>query len=168
MRQPPLLPSEALKRVMRIARLDGVSVLAVAGAFALASAVLHDEKGTGIGLLLAGAGAVELHGVTLLRHGLDRGMRWLVTSQFMLLVFILGYVAMRLSHIDVALIKPLLTAQQEQVIEQRGLTIDEFLRAVYVMGYAIVGIATLFYQGGMMIYYYCRRTAVAMALREAE
>jgi hypothetical protein len=168
MRRPPLLPAEALRRVLRIARFDGMSVLFVAGAFALASAVMHDEKSTGVGLLLAGAGAIELHGVSLLGQGEKRGMRWLVCSQLVLMALLLGYVAARLSHVDIGLIKPLLTAEQQQTIEQRGLTVDEFLRAVYVMGYAVIGVATVFYQGGMAIYYLCRRAAVAAALREAD
>jgi hypothetical protein len=168
MRRPPLLPAEALRRVVRIARFDGMSVLIVAGAFALASAMLHDEKGTVIGLLLAAAGAIELHGVALLRHGYEQGTRWLVSSQVVLLAVVLAYVALRLSHIDIAVLKPLLTDEQQQVIKQRGLSVDEFLRAVYVMGYVIVGVATLIYQGGMAIYYLYRRTAVAAALQEAE
>src|SRR5665213_13393 len=134
MRHPPLLPIEALRRVVRIARFDGMSVLTVAGAFALASAMLHDEKGTVIGLLIAGGGAIELHGVSLLRHGDHHGTRWLVSSQIILLAVVLGYVALRLSHVDITLLKPLLTAQQRQVIEQRGLSVNEFLRTVYVMG----------------------------------
>jgi hypothetical protein len=168
MRHPPLLPSEVLRRVMRVARFDGMSVLAVAGAFALASAMLHDEQGTVIGLLIAGAGAIELHGVSLLRQGDEHGTRWLVSSQCSLLVVILGYVALRLSHVDITLLQPLLTDEQKRVILQRGLTIDEFLRAVYVMGYGIIAIATVIYQGGMAIYYLLRRTAVAAALRESE
>jgi hypothetical protein len=166
MPRPPLLPAEALRRVLRLARLDGLSVLSVAGAFALASAVAHDQGGTVIGLLVAGAGAVELHGASLLRHGDAQGTRWLVSSQLLLLVLILGYVALRLSHIDIDLIRPLLTAEQRAVIAQRGLTVDDFLRTVYVAGYALVGIATLFYQGGMAVYYLCRRAAVAAALRD--
>lgn len=145
-----------------------MSVLIVAGAFALASAIMHDERGTAIGLLLAAAGAIELHGVSLLRHGVEQGTRWLVSSQVLLLILILGYVALRLEHVDIAVLKPLLSAEQQQVIQQRGLTVDEFLRTVYVMGYVLVGIATLFYQGGMAAYYLARRTAVATALRETE
>ena len=104
--RPPLLPAHALRRVTHIARLDGLGVLTVAGLFALASALLHDEVGTAIGLVVAGAGAIELHGVALLRHGTERGMRWLVGSQLMLLIVVLGYVVARLWHIDISMMRP--------------------------------------------------------------
>jgi hypothetical protein len=165
-KRPPFLPAQALQRVIHIARLDGMGVLTIAGIFALASALMHDQVGTAIGLIVAGAGAVELHGVALLRHGAERGMRWLVGSQIVLLVVVLGYVALRLTHIDTAMMKPLLTEQQRQSIAQSGLGVDAFLRMVYVATYALVGIATLLYQGGLTVYYQRRRAAVAAALRE--
>ena len=43
---PPLLPTEVLRRVLRVAHLDGLGLLAVAGAFALVSAGYHDTTGT--------------------------------------------------------------------------------------------------------------------------
>jgi hypothetical protein len=164
--RPPLLPAFALRRVMHIARLDGLGVLTIAGIFALASALLHDQPGTIIGLAVAGAGAIELHGVTLLRHGSERGMRWLVGSQLLLLVVILGYVGLRLSHVDIAMMRPLLSDAQQQVIVQSGLTVDAFLRLIYKGTYVLVGLLTVLYQGGLTIYYQRRRTAVAAALRE--
>lgn len=163
---PPLLPAYALRRVTHIARLDGLGVLTIAGLFALASALLHDEVGTAIGLAVAGAGAIELHGVALLRHGAERGMHWLVGSQILLLVVVLGYVALRLWHVDITAMRPLLSSAQQQVIVQSGLSVDQFLRTVYKATYILVGIATLLYQGGLTIYYQRRRAAVAAALRE--
>jgi hypothetical protein len=164
--RPPLLPAFALRRVMHIARLDGLGVLTIAGLFALASALLHDETGTVIGLAVAGAGAIELHGVTLLRHGAERGMLWLVGSQLLLLAVVLGYVGLRLSHVDITTLKPLLSDAQQQVIVQSGLSVDAFLRLIYKGTYLLVGLLTVLYQGGLTIYYQRRRTAVAAALRE--
>src|SRR4051812_10242830 len=66
---PPLLPHETLIRVLRLATLDGLVVLMIATAFALASALGRDFSGAIIGLLIAGGGATELHGVTLMRRG---------------------------------------------------------------------------------------------------
>jgi hypothetical protein len=164
--RPPLLPAFALRRVMHIARLDGLGVLTIAGLFALISALVHDQPGTAIGLAVAGAGAIELHGVTLLRHGAEKGMLWLVGSQLLLLVVILGYVGLRLSHVDVTMMRPLLSDAQQQVIVQSGLSVDSFLRLVYKGTYVLVGVLTVLYQGGLTIYYQRRRTAVAAALRE--
>jgi len=151
---------------MHIARLDGLGVLTIAGVFALVSALLRDEVGTVIGLVVAGAGAIELHGVALLRHGAERGMHWLMGSQLLLLVVVLGYVGLRLSHVDIAMMKPLLSAAQQQVIVQSGLSVDAFLRMIYKATYVLVGVITLLYQGGLTIYYQRRRTAVAAALRD--
>ena len=66
---PPLLPEETLARVLHIARLDGWSVLGVAGLFALLAASIGDLRGAVVGVIIAGAGAGGLHGVALLRHG---------------------------------------------------------------------------------------------------
>ena len=56
--KPPLLPSETFRRVLRVARFDGLSVLGVSGAFALISAASQDVSGAMIGLLVAAAGAI--------------------------------------------------------------------------------------------------------------
>ena len=165
-RRPPLLPEEALYRVLRTAKLDGTGILAIAGAFALASAAVKDARGAAVGLLVAGAGALELHGAALVRHGEERGMRWLVASQLFLMAIILGYVGYRLGRIDVSPLLPLVTDEQRQAIAQAGFAVDRFLRMVYVGTYAAVGVGTLFYQGGMCLYYLRRRAAVTAALRD--
>ncbi|HEY1107235.1 MAG TPA: hypothetical protein VGE76_01345, partial [Opitutaceae bacterium] len=51
-----------------------------------------------IGLLAAGAGAIELHGAGLLGHGDRRGINWLIASQPVLLTVIYVYCALKLSH----------------------------------------------------------------------
>jgi hypothetical protein len=150
--------------MLRVARFDGGSILILAGGFALGSASLHDVPGTAISLMVAGAGAIELHGAGLLRHGEERGLRWLVTSQVYLMVVMLGLVASKLGHIDTTAMRVLLTDDARAAIAQDGLTVDEFLHMAYVFGYGSVGAATVLYQGGMAIYYARRRTAVAAAL----
>jgi len=78
--------SFVLRRVLRVAHFDGTCVLTVAGALALASAAYHDFTGTGIGLLVAGAGAIELHGAAMMRHGEIAGTAsaLLGTNQFLI------------------------------------------------------------------------------------
>ncbi len=166
-KSPPFLSLEVLRRVLRVAHFDGTCVLAVAGALALASAAYHDFTGTGIGLLVAGAGAIELHGAAMMRHGDERGMRWLIASQLCLLVVILGYVGWQLSHVDVSLWRQaLLTPDAKKLLKQYGMTEDEYLHSAYVFVYLAVGLLTLIYQGGMAIYYSCRQASVETALRE--
>lgn len=165
-KRPPLIPAESLRRVLRVARLDGSCILAVAGLFALASASIHDTAGAAVGLLVAGTGAIELHGTGLLRNREERGMKWLVASQLFLMAIVLAYVASRLMKVDLSILQPLVTADQRKAIADAGLTIEEFLRIVYVGTYAVFGVVTVLYQGGMTAYYLRRRSAVAAALAE--
>jgi hypothetical protein len=165
--KPPLLPAEALRRTLRLARMDGISVLAIAGAFALISGAARDLGGAAVGLLVAAAGAAELHGVTLIRNGFGSGVRWLIGSQLYLMIVIFAYVGYRLGHIDIGPMRALLKDDQRAVIQQANLTEDEFLIAVYRIAYDAVALATLLYQGGMALYYRRRRAPILAALKEA-
>src|SRR5262249_17978142 len=98
---PPLLPQETLLRVLRVARFDGTGALILGGTFALMMASEHDFPFAAIGLLAAGAGAIELHGAALLKQGESRGMSWLVASQPYLLLVILAYCALRLWFVQI-------------------------------------------------------------------
>jgi hypothetical protein len=167
--QPPLLPATVLARLLRLAKLDGAVVFAIAGAFTLVSASADTRLEMLIGLLIAGAGAFELHGAGLLNGGEFRGLRWLVTSQLYLLVTVLLYVGLRLVSFDPALINLIMTDTLRQRYLAAGLTsgqINQVVQLSYYLTYAIVGVLTLVYQGGMAIYYYRRRSAVAAALTE--
>jgi hypothetical protein len=166
--KPPLLPSEILRRVVRIARLDGMSILGVAGAFALISAASRDVSGAVIGLLVAAAGAIELHGAGLLRAGRADGTRWLVSSQLYLMTTMLAYVALRISNPDLSTIRPVVTGELAAQIQQAGMTVDQFLLEFLRLVYVSVAAATLLYQGGMVIYYLRRRAAVEAALQESD
>ena len=59
-----------------------------------------DSSGALVGLITAGAGAIELHGAGLLQAGESRGLRWLIGSQLFLLVAIMGYCALRLQQVE--------------------------------------------------------------------
>ena len=166
--KPPLQPSEVLRRVTRVARFDGMSILGVAGAFALISAASRDVSGAVIGLLVAGAGAIELHGSALLRAGRGNGMRWLVSSQLYLMTTMLTYVALRMANPDISTIRPVVTVELAAQIQQAGMTIDQFLLEFLRLVYLCVAGATLLYQGGMTVYYLRRRVAVEAAMLETE
>lgn len=166
-KQPPLLPAESLRRVLRVARTNGTSVLLIAGFVALASAASQDRIDTVVGLLASASGALEIHGASQIARGDSRGLRWLVFSQVFLLAVILGYVAFRVSHVDLSLISsffgdPLL----KQTAEQSGMTVPELKLQLYSFMYLMVAIGTLIYQGWMIFYYGRNRRAVTAALTQ--
>lgn len=150
--------------MVRVANLDGMSVLAVAGLLALVAASMGDYGGAAVGLLVAAAGAIELHGVALLRAGEARGTNWLVASQPYLLAVMLGYCAVRLTSYDATLLRAAMTDELRAAIAQAGYREEQFLRTVYTLTYAVVAGTTLIYQGGMTVYYLRRRAAVIAAL----
>jgi hypothetical protein len=177
MKKPPPLPSEILRRVLRVARFDGISVLGFAGACALVSASMRDVSGAVVGLIVAGAGAIELHGAGLLRQGTFKGMRWLVSSQAYLMSAIMGYVALKLQNPDLALMHKFMAHYKEVAgsdvmdqlnaqLQEQGMTLDQALVGFLTLVYLALAAATLLYQGGMIIYYMRRRDAVAAALEE--
>jgi hypothetical protein len=159
MRTPPLLPEETLHRVLRVANFDGLSVLAVSGMLTLAVASNGNFLGAAVGLLVAAAGALELHGVGLLRAGHGRGIRWLIASQPYLLVVVLAYCALQVGTYDPALL-------HDAVNRGVGAKVldDAALRRIYFTSYAVIAVATIIYQGAMTVYYYNRRHAVVAAL----
>lgn len=169
--QPPLLPDETLSRVYRLARRDGTLVLAIAGFFALLSAAAGDHIGVTVGLLVAGAGAIELHGSHLLRLGETRAMRWLIGSQFFLMAAVIAYCAVRLATYDPRFINQALTPELRQSFAQAGYTggaLNELVERVYHLTYGAVALVTLLYQGGMALHYARRRESVALAIADAE
>ncbi|MBI5382910.1 MAG: hypothetical protein HZA31_13510 [Opitutae bacterium] len=163
---PPLLPAETLARVLRISRTDGILVLAVAAAFAMLSALAKDLPGAMVGLLVASAGAAELHGSGLLRAGEIRGISWLVGSQVHLITVVFFYVIWRLTFFDPAPLRVMITPDLEQALRDLGYTFDEFARMANRLSCALFASLTLLYQGGMALYYYRRRGLVEAALAE--
>jgi hypothetical protein len=162
--QPPLLPEEALQRVLRLARMDGMGMLMVAAFFALSSAALGDFWGAVVWLLVAGAGAIELHGGTLLCDAEKRGLNWLIASQFLLVLVVLSYCALRLVHLDLAAVREALTDDMKAQLREANYDQEDFLRIVYVTTYSAMAAATLLYKTAVAVYFYRRRGAVAAAV----
>lgn len=166
-RIPPLLPDEVLARVLRVSRTDGFCILFIAGFFALLSAISGDRVGALIGLLIAGGGAVELHGGGLLQHGHARGLRWLINSQILLLAVILAYCQFRLVNVDVSALRLAITDEAREQIASLGMREEEFLQFTNRLMFRVIAIASIIYQGGMILYYWKRREAVERALEES-
>ena len=165
--KPPPLPSEILSRVLNVATIDGRLLMIVAGSLAILHAAAYEATGAIIGCLVAGAGALELHGAGLLRAGDSRGMNWLVRSQLVLLAVMLIYAAMKLMTPPEVIMREIrFTEELTQAIEQSGLTKLQFARFFQLVAYPTIGLVTLLYQGAMAIYYHRRRAAVSLALDE--
>jgi hypothetical protein len=161
---PPLLPSERLRRVLRVARIDGLSVLVVAGGFGVLSAAFGDFSGAAVGFVIAAAGAVELRGVSLLKAARIEGMNWLIASQAYLLLLILGYAAYRLANLaHDPLIRVIVQGLREAGADPEMLPID--LHQMMKATYCALALITVLYQGGMIVYYRHRRAAAAAALQ---
>lgn len=161
---PPLLPEKILARVERIGRLHGGCVLYVAGIFALLSAMAGDPVGAITALWVAGAGAGEHHGATMLGHGKPDGLHWLVGSQIFLFVGIGAYCAVRLIHFELPpiprTVRPLLEANAATL----GVGVEELLTAAYRLTLKLVLVLSVFYQGGLGLYYFSKRRAIDQAL----
>ena len=181
MKAPPLLPEETLHRVLRVANLDGLSVMGIAGFLALLSAAAGDYQGAGVGLLVTAAGAIELHGMGLLRAGEKRGMSWVIASQPYLFLVLTIYCVERIIDYD-----PIAMREQihtilgwmsggtsdsdpvQQAVASETMFTDQALRQNYLLGYALLIVGTLIFQGRMTIFYWQRRAAVAAALETEE
>ncbi len=166
MRQPPLLPEETLQRVQRIARFDGMGGLILGAMFAVAAAAAGEIPFTAIGLLAAGAGAVELHGLALLERGEARGINWLVASQPFLLAVILSYCALRLWLIDLPPIPESFQGAFKASAEQWGMSVEDYQRALNRITLLAVAVVAAGFQGSMMLYYLRRRQPIIQALSE--
>jgi hypothetical protein len=166
MRQPPLLPEETLARVLRLAKFDGMGALVLGTIFALLSAAAGHFPLAAVGLLAAGAGAVELHGAALLRRGHERGMNWLIASQPFLLLVIFSYCALRLWFIETPPLPEQMRGLLAASAAQWRMPVEDFLHLLNRITYGALAIIAVGFQGGMMIYYLRRRKPVARALVE--
>ena len=164
MRQPPLLPEETLARVQRLARFDGLGALVLGGSFALVAATARDFPFAAIGLLASGAGAIELHGLGLLRQGEPRGMGGLIFSQPFLFFVILGYCAMRLWLVEIPPVPEAFRPVFAASAQQWGMSVEQYQRVLNRITAIAVAVVAAAFQGGMMLYYLRRRAAVDRAL----
>jgi hypothetical protein len=164
MPQPPLLPEETLTRVLRIARFDGTGALLLGGLFALLAAAGGERGFAVVGLLASGAGAIELHGVGLLRQGEPRGMNWLIASQPLLLAVILVYCALRLWFVELPPVPEDFQGVFAASAQQWGMSLPEYQRALNRITILVLAAVAFGFQGGMVLYYLRRRAAVEQAL----
>jgi|SRR5580698_4919222 hypothetical protein len=165
--KPQPSPADTLRRVIKIARVDGLSIFVVSGGFALITMMMGDLIGTIVGLFVAAAGWSEWHGAKLLQRGRARGIGWLVRSQLYLLSIILLYVMRQMTNYDPEYVRSLVTPQMKQMFDSVGLDLQQVMpmvRTAFYVLYGTVALVTLIYQGGLALYYRRRTEAVYAAL----
>ena len=163
----PTPAQKALKRVRAVSRFNGWSVVIVAGLGILLTLVIGDLLGTCIGLLVGFAGGMEVRGGRKLGRRDPAGMKLLVRSQLLLLSVILIYCVTRLGSFDADTALGNLTPDMEAPLKELGLERGEILsmvRSTFYITYVTVAVVTVFYQGGMALFYRRRNPLVSEAL----
>jgi hypothetical protein len=163
----PTPPQKALQRVRAISRVNGWSVVIVAGLGVLLALGLGDWLSIGLGLLVGGLGWMEVYGGRLLRKRDPDGMKWLVRSQMLLLGLILAYCASRLGSFDAESMMSNLTPDMEAALKEAGIVRADIVPLVHQMFLALyisVALASVLYQGGLALYYRSKTGLVTAAL----
>jgi hypothetical protein len=164
----PTPEAKTLQRVLLISRLNGWSVIIVAGLGVLLALILGDLTSIFIGLLVAAAGYMEVRGHQKLKRRNPEGMPLLVRSQMFLLAVILAYCASRLFSFDPDSMLAGVTPEMKELLKESGISLADIVPLVHQAFLALYGtlaVTCLIYQGGMAIYYRRRTLIVAAALR---
>ncbi|MEI6861054.1 MAG: zinc ribbon domain-containing protein [Verrucomicrobiota bacterium] len=166
--RPSLLPEKILARVLWLARLEGRSVVLIAGCSAMISMASADGLGSVISWLAVGAGAITLHGVKLLaQRRQPRGMDWLVRGELVLLCVILVYVAIKLGRLVTGGVNAEVSSEMRSLlasIDQWGPEQQRLYVHTFKLTYGLVAALSLLFQGGLAWYYHRKRSVVAEAL----
>lgn len=169
--KPPPLPSEVYARVVRLATVDGRTLLILGAVFGAFSALGRDAVGAVAGCLAAGAAMIELHGVGRLRIGDADAIKWLVRSQLALLGVILLYAAGRMATFDPVQMQAVITPELVTSFRDAGIAEDEIMPIVqsfHRFVYSVVALVAMAYQGGMALYYQRRREPVRTAIDQID
>lgn len=175
----PRPPADVLRRVIRLSRLNGWSVVIFAGLGVLVSLLLLDPIGLATCLLITLGGVIEVRGSRRLRRRDPDGMRLLVRSQLVVLGVIWVYALPRLLSFDATYLQDQVIPNLREIMAASGADFDSLLaqagldaKAIvplvhlfFVVLYGSVMLATLFYQGGLALYYRHRAAVVTEALR---
>jgi hypothetical protein len=163
----PTPDEKTYRRVMAVAAFDGWSIIGVAAFGSLLTLVLGDLGGLAVGALVAGAGAMELHGRKRLKRRDASGMRWLVRAQLFLLTVILVYCVSRLGSYDAETAMGNLTPDMAATLKESGLEpadVGPMVHTMFLVMYGSVAFVSVLYQGGMALYYRSRIARVTAAI----
>jgi hypothetical protein len=165
--KPPPLPEETLRRVLRISRINGWSVVIIAGFGALVSLMFGDLSGAFVGLIVAYGGWTEVLGQKQMQRGDADGVRRLVRAQWIVLGAILVYCVTRMASFDADTALSALTPGVRSELASAGIDVESLMpmvRLVFYVSYTAVAVVTLFYQGGLARFYHRRESIVRQAL----
>ena len=175
MQSPPILPASSLRRVLAISRVDGWSVVGVAGLSALFSLWQGSYAMAAAALTVALAGAIELHGRRLLLQRQPQGIGRLIGAQVFLLVIIWIYAWFRWQHFEAAAmweeLPGFMQAHVTNSLLAAGLD-PEFHRQLLLtvtnqLTCAVLALVSLVYQGGLAFWYGRQRARIRQALLES-
>lgn len=177
----PTPQDKALKRVLTVSWLDGWSLIIIASLSLLLTLVLGELLGLAISLLVMAAGIIELRGRRALKRRRADGMQLLVRAQMFLLTVILVYCARCLGSFDAGYLRDQLVPELRQnfltmginfdeILAQFELTVDELVPLVhktFLILYGGVAIISIFFQGGLALFYRRKTQLVTEALSSA-
>jgi hypothetical protein len=153
-------------RVLRIAKLEGGSVVVVGGLSLVISALTMSPVGLIVSALIVTCGWAELRGARMVAAGDVRGMDWLVRAELGLMATVLLYVGFSWLTLNPATSAKEL-AGHEAELRQVGIDMRDLqamTASIQRLVYAVVAVVTVIFQGGLARYYHSRRAAVAMEL----
>ena len=173
--KPQPLPADILRRVIKTAQVNGmIVVFPVSFLCALVEVALGDWFGAIVGFLVAAAGWSEWHGAKLLKRGEARGIGWLVRSQLYLLGLIWLYALTQMAsynpdHVRSSMQELNRTAGMnvQEMLENAGYDTQQVLQLGRTFCYVLYGsfaLVSVFYQGGLALFYQRRTAAVRAAL----
>jgi hypothetical protein len=170
--KPPLTLEAQLQRVLRIAKFDGTCLVVIAGLGGVLSLAFGDYVGVTVCVLIAIAGRMELVGRRQLVQGDADGMRRLMRCQLIVLNVILIYCLRVILTFDLETSLGTLM-QYSQQLNELGLDVGAMvslirseLPLVVYTSYGLFALITIFFQGGLWLYYRRRTGVVKQALAE--
>ncbi len=150
-----------LKRLLRISRVNGWTVVVIAGLFGLLSLLTLDVAGFLVGAGVTGAGAMEIVGHRRLENGQSGARGFMVGSQGWLIFCVLIYCTWRLFIFDVD--DPLAILGDSELLRSVATSgglpmsvLEGMVTLVYQLMYRLVAALTLIFQGGLGLYYWLR------------
>lgn len=165
-------PQETLQRVIRVARFNGWTVVVIAGLATLAALFPPTWLDLVIGGGVFAGGVIELRGLKHLRQSADadRAVTLLVRAQLLILALIWLYSLAQVTFNLRPTVNELtelfaqMGADPSALADFFGMDANTLARDFCYLLYGMVSLTSVFYQGGLALYYHRRRAAVHEAL----
>ena len=161
--------SVLIQKIMRVSTINAWSVLFIAGTFAVLSMLALSFPGVAVGVAVAIAGPLELHGQKRLEDNPMQARTWMMGSQLWLMTCVLIYCSWRVLSLDPD--NPFVVfgdaAQVFELVQifgiPRAYLASLFVQAFYIT-YGLIAGLTLIFQGGLTLYYRARIGRLAHAI----